>query len=209
MKMSFCLPFVPVFLLLFSSCASTYKPVTLDQFSYDDDQISNGVQVSYAHNLQYMSKNRWYTKKEKKFGMIAVAVKVENKTNESIQLYPENFRVLGPNGVARRLYTPVEYGEKVRQRTGRHLLHALYGPWIFTWETDSYGNIDTNVIFLPVGAVIGIGNAIRASKANRINVENLDRTAIWNKTVEPGEVVYGTLLIAGMHGDELSFFYEP
>ncbi|HEY0744910.1 MAG TPA: hypothetical protein VGD40_25760 [Chryseosolibacter sp.] len=198
-----------LFPVVLSSCSSTYKPVVLERFSYDDDQISNGVQVSYAHNLQYISRNRWYTKKEKKFGMIAVAVRVENKTGETIQLYPENFRVLGPNGVARRLYTPVEYGEKVRQGTGRHLLHALYGPWIFTWETDTYGNIDTNVIFLPVGAVIGIGNALRASKANRINVENLDRSAIWNRTVEPGEVAYGTLLIAGVHGDELSFFYEP
>jgi hypothetical protein len=199
--------FVATFIFL-SSCASKYKAVMLERFSYQDTQTSNGVEVSYAHNIQYNSDNRWYTKKEAKFGLIAVAVKVENKSNESVELSPVNLKVFGPNGVARRLYTPVEYGEKVRQRTGRHMLHALYGPWAISWETDTYGATDTNVFFLPVGAAVGLGNAIRASRANRINVETLNRNAIWNKIVAPGEIVYGTILIAGIHGDDLTFSYN-
>jgi hypothetical protein len=195
-------------IIALSSCASTYKPVMLERFSYLDQQESNGIEVSYAHNLQYNSRNRWYTKKEAKFGMMAVAVKVENRSDETVELSPENLKVYGPNGVARRLYTPMEYGEKVKQRTGRHLLHALYGPWAISWETDANGNVDTNVFFLPVGAVIGIGNAIRASRANRVNIETLNRNAIWNRVVEPGEIVYGTILIAGVHGDELTFVYD-
>jgi hypothetical protein len=201
------LTFIAV-VILFSSCASTYKPVMLQKFAYEDEQFHNGIEISYAHNLQYLSRNKWYTKKEAKFGMIAVAVKVENNSDESVELSPANFKVYGPNGVARRLYTPLEYGEKVKQRTGRHLLHALYGPWAVSWETDANGNVESNVFFLPVGAIIGIGNAVRASKANRINIENLDRNAIWNKIVDPGETVYGTILIAGVHGDELTFVYE-
>lgn len=194
--------------VILSSCASSYKPVNLERYSYSDERIHDGIQISYAHNLQYISRNRWYTKKEKKFGMIAVAVKVENNSDATIELSPANLKVYGPNGMARRLYTPLEYGEKVKQRTGRHLLHALYGPWAVVWETDASGNVDTNVIFLPVGAVIGIGNAIRASKANRINIETLNRNAIWNQVVEPGETVYGTIVMAGMHGDELTFVYQ-
>lgn len=195
-------------LIILSSCASTYKPVNLERFSYHDEKVHDGVQISYAHNLQSVSRNKWYTKKETKFGMIAVAVKVENNSGEAIELSPANLKVYGPNGVARRLYTPFEYGEKVKQRTGRHLLHALYGPWAVEWETDASGSVDTNVFFIPVGAIIGIGNAVRASKANRINIENLNRNAIWNKVVDQGEVVYGTILIAGFHGDELNFVYE-
>lgn len=194
--------------LLFSSCASSYKPVNLQRFSYIDEQVTDSIQVSYAHNIQFTSRNKWYTKKERKFGMIAVAVKVENRSHEPVELSPANLRVYAGNGIARRLYTPMEYGEKVKQRTGRHLLHALYGPWVFTWETDANGNVDTNVLFIPVGAVIGIGNAIRASKANRINIETLDRNAIWNKVVEPGGTVYGTILMAGSHGDDLKFVYN-
>ena len=194
--------------LLLTSCASTYKPVMLEKFSYHDERIHEGVQISYAHNVQYNSRNRWYTKKEKKFGMIAVAVRVENNSEERIELSPANLKVYGSNHEARRLYTPMEYGEKVKQRTGRHLLHALYGPWAVSWETDANGNVDTNVFFIPVGAVIGIGNAIRASKANRINIETLDRNAIWNKAVDPGEIVYGTILMTGVHGEELNFVYS-
>lgn len=194
--------------LIISSCASTYKPVMLENFSYQDERLNDGIQISYAHNIQYHSKNRWYTKKENKFGMIAVAVRVENNSEETIELSPLNLKVYGSNREARRLYTPMEYGEKVRQRTGRHLLHALYGPWAVSWETDQYGNVDTDVLFIPVGAVIGIGNAIRASKANRINVETLDRNAIWNKIVEPGQVVYGTMLMAGIHGEDLNIVYR-
>jgi hypothetical protein len=200
--------FLIILSFTFFSCASSYKPVALERFTYQDEQVSEDVKVSYAHNLQYNSRNKWYTKKERKFGMIAVAVKVENQSQETIELSPANLRVFGPNGVARRLYTPMEYGEKVKQRTGRHLLHALYGPWVVSWETDASGNVDTNVFFLPVGAVIGIGNAIRASKANRINIETLDRNAIWTKSVEPGEIVYGTILMAGLHSDDLTFVYK-
>jgi hypothetical protein len=190
------------------SCSSKYRPVMLQQFSYGDNQISGGIEISYAHNIQYTSDNRWYTRKEKKFGMIAVAVKVENNSDETIELSPANLKVLGSNGDARRLYTPLEYGEKVKQRTGRHLLHALYGPWIFVEQTGPGGS-DTQIIPLPVGALIGIGNAVRASNANRINIETLDRNAIWNKRVDPGEIVYGTILMAGNHGEQLHFFYEP
>jgi hypothetical protein len=177
------------------SCSSTYRPIFLDKLFYEKAQVREDIKISYANNIQYTSRNKWYAKKEVKFGMVAVAVKVENTSQEIIELSPANLKVFGANGEARRLYTPLEYGNKVKQRTGRHLLHALYGLWI-------------NNIFIPVGLVVGIGNAARASKANRTNIGNLDRNAIWNKRVDPGEIVYGTILIAGTHGDELTFVYE-
>lgn len=197
-----------VTLLSLCSCASSYKPVILERLSFGNEQITSGVEVSYSHNVQARSRNGWYAKKEKKFGFIAVAVKVINNTEESIELSPRNLRVYASNGDAIRLLTPMEYAEKVHQRTGRHLLHALYGPWIFVNEIDASGNARTNVFILPVGAVVGIYNALRASKANRINVETLNGNAIWNKWVDPGETVHGTILIAARHGDDLVFRFD-
>ena len=61
---------------------------------------------------------------------------------------------------------------------------------------------------MPIGVGVGIGNAVRASKANRTNVANLDQNAIWNRLVEPGEVIYGTVLLSGVHGEDLNFVYR-
>ena len=191
-----------------SSCASSYKPVIFERLSFYEPQNFNGVEVSYALNIQRATRNGWYARKERKFNMVAIAVKVVNNTDEVIQLTPANLRLYGADGVPRRLFTPQEYGEKVRQRTGRHLLHTLYGPWIFVTEVDAAGNVDTNVFLLPVGAAVGVYNALRASKANRMNIETLNGNTIWNRILEPGEKVYGTMLAAGMPGERFKIIFE-
>jgi hypothetical protein len=200
----FQLAIVPI-ALIGSSCASTYKPVNLNGFQYSDKKTQDGVEFSYTHNIQYLSDNAWYTKKERKFHMIAVAIKVVNNSSTPFVLTPENFKVMSADGVEKQFFDPEEYGKKVKQRTGRHMLHALWGPWAVSWSTDNNGNTESHFIYLPVGALVGIGNAVRASNANKHNVQTLKSNSLWDRIVKPGETVTGTILIPGWHGEELTF----
>ena len=199
-------PFAFIFIAaLISSCASTYKPVNLNGFTYADKKTYEGVEFSYVHNIQFLSDNAWYTRKEKKFGMVAVAVKIVNNSQTSFVITPDNFKVFSSDGIQKKFLTPEEYTRRVKQRTGRHMLHALWGPWALSWQEDSSGNVETHFIYLPVGALVGLGNTIRASNANKANIGTLKSNALWDKIVKPGETITGTILIPGYHGEELNF----
>ena len=86
--------------LLFTSCSSKYRPLMLQRLPYQDEKSQGDVVFSYAHNIQYHSDNKWYAKKERKFGMVAVAVRVQNNSEQTIELSPANLKVYGANGEA-------------------------------------------------------------------------------------------------------------
>lgn len=191
--------------IFLTSCASTYKPINFKALPYTNKKTYNDVEFSYVHNIQFLSDNAWYTKKEKKFAMVAVAISITNNSQTPFVLTPENFKVLSADGIEKKLLSPDEYTKKVKQRTGRHMLHALWGPWAISWSEDQNGNTDTNFIYLPVGAIVGLGNAIRANNANNANLTSLKANTLWDRIVKPGETVTGTILIPGTHFDELKF----
>jgi hypothetical protein len=191
--------------LCFAGCASTYKPVNLNAFQYSNQKEKDGVEFSYAHNIQYFSDNGWYRKKERKFNMIAVAVKVVNNSSEPFVLTPENFKIMTADGIEKPILEAEEYAKKIKQRTGTHLLHTLWGPWSISWQEDANGNIESHFFFLPIGAIVGIGNAVRANNANKNNLQTMKANSIWDKIVKPGQTVTGTVLIRGIHGEELVF----
>ena len=139
--------------------------------------------------------------------MISVAVKIENLSSSSaITISKDNFKVHA-DGQEKTFYTPIEYSKKVKQRVGAHLLHALYGPWAIRWQENSKGETDVDFIYIPVGAIIGIGNAIRAGNANKANRETAEQYEIWNKTIGPRETLTGLILIPGNGFDPLTFSY--
>jgi hypothetical protein len=191
--------------LFVSGCASTHKPFNLTARNYGPvQQLGDSIRISYANSLQYVSGNRWYSKKENKYNMRAISIKLENAYSVPVRITPEDLRVYANNKLLPYLM-PEDYSAKVKQRVGVHLLHTLYGPWSYSVSHDPYGKRDVNFFFLPVGAIIGIGNAIRANKANKANAGDIRRLLIWNQTAQPGEIVYGIILVPAAGSDQLTF----
>jgi hypothetical protein len=203
------LPFKCVLLFSFLSygCASTYKPMTLPTLVYMDSQtVSDSLRVSYRFGVQEVSGNRRYANKEKTHGLAAVAVKVQNLSTVPLSLSRTTFKVSSAAGEKVAL-SPLSYSSKIKQRVGLHMLHALWGPWGISWSEDEYGERDVSGFYIPVGAIVGIGNAVRASNANKKNLANMEMHEIWNKTIAPGETIYGLIAIPARTEEALNFEY--
>jgi hypothetical protein len=203
-------PFRKLLLLSFTiflvSCASSYKPFRLRDYEYSSgNNILDSLAIAYAPGLQGISDNGWYARKERKYKMTALAVRIENSSSTSLTIGKEDLRV-SVGDYTRKLFNPEEYSARVKQRVGIHLLHTLYGPWITVSTVDQYGRSETDVYFIPVGAVIGIINATKASKANRANAADIRRLQIWNKPIKPGEIMYGIILVEGSRYDNFIFY---
>lgn len=200
---------VLISLLSAMGCASSYKPLNPASFTYVRSfEIKDTLRVSYLYKTQAMTGNKRYDKRERRYGMAGVALKIENLTDSTIELTRNNFSISSPTG-RKTIYTPEVYSKKVKQWAAVHLLHTLWGPWAISWETDEYGEEDVNFIFIPVGAIVGIGNAIKASKANGVNLENQERYKIWNKAILPGSTLFGLVAIpSATQSDTLYFSYN-
>lgn len=190
-------------------CASSYKPLDPASLSYTRSfEIPDTLRVSYLYKTQAMTGNKRYDKRERKYGMASVAVKIENLTDTTIELTRNNFGVSTSSG-NKTIYTPAVYSKKVKQWAAIHLLHTLWGPWAVSWQEDENGETDVNFIFIPIGAIVGIGNAVKASKANDVNLANQERYKIWDKKIAAGSALYGLIAIPSTtQNDTLSFRYN-
>lgn len=194
--------FFSIFLI---GCASSYKPFNLRDYHYSSKHnLLDSLSIAYVPGLQRISDNGWYARKERKYKMTALAVRIENTSSTPITIRKEDLRASVGNNT-KKLFTPEEYSAHVKQRVGIHLLHTLYGPWVTVSSVDQYGRTETDIYFIPVGAVIGIINATKAGKANRSNAADIRRLQIWNKVVNPGESVFGIILVEGGRFDDFVF----
>src|SRR6187402_2629652 len=154
------------------SCASTYKTLNPESFTYQNSyEIKDTMRVSYLYGAQALTGNKRYDKRERRYGMASVAVRIENLSDSSMVLTRNNFKVYA-RGQAKAIYSPEAYSKKVKQWGAVHLLHSLWGPWAIHWEEDEYGETDVSFIYIPVGAIVGIVNAVKAANANKENLAN-------------------------------------
>jgi hypothetical protein len=188
-------------------CASTYKPVAVESFEFSNAYTLNDtLRISYQYDVQKTTGNKRYARKERKRKMASVAVKIENISSAPVTITRNNFKVYAENK-ARDVYTPAAYAKKVKQRVGMHLLHSLWGPWAMSWQ-EKDGETEFHFIYIPVGAIVGVGNAIRASNANKQNLRTQEDNEIWNRSINSGETLYGLIALPSSEKDTLTFSYS-
>jgi hypothetical protein len=195
--------FILASLFMLTSCGVTYKPLELERLSFQNAaSLKENVTVSYLYDIQDMSRNRRYGKKERKAGYVAVGVRIKNESNQPIQI-TDNFMVTA-NGTERPLMSPEAYTAKVKQHPPVHLLHALWGPWQYSYV--EYGNQrQSSFRYLPVGAAVGLINLIVAATGNANHEETLKANTIIGRTVEPGNTLNGIILMASPSYEPLTF----
>jgi hypothetical protein len=181
--------------------------MTLPGLIYMDSKtVNDSLRISYRYGIQEATGNRRYANKEKAHGLSAVAVKIENLSTVPLSLSRTTFKVYSAAG-DKQVISPSSYSSKIKQRVGLHMLHALWGPWGISWSEDEYGERDVSGFYIPIGAIVGIGNAVRASNANKNNLANMEQNEIWNKTIAPGQTIYGLMAIPARTEEALNFAF--
>jgi len=177
--------------VLFCGCANSYKSITPNTITYQNEQKNNGLAFSYQYNVLDLNNNSRNAKKELKQNIYLLAVKLVNDSQKSIFIDKDVlFKVKDS------IIVPLEVNilhKKLKQNQWSHLLLGLIAlPGVQT--TCTKGQCSSRLLIpIPIGMPFGITNMIIASKANFKFKKELKKFNIINKEIKPGEQVYGLM----------------
>ncbi len=172
---------------LLSSCAAIYHPVHPDKLSYSSPVVMDSVSLAYRYDVLLAHGNRKLAKKEIKKGTRVVAMRVTNQSSRPLT-FGKDMRLYG-NESEVLMRGPAETSRSIRQNAG---IYALYFLLTFAKLTVEDGSQRQSY---PIGLIIGPGIAISqiaiASSSNKRFKAELLAFNLVNKTIQPGETVYG------------------
>jgi len=175
-----------VLCIFLCSCAASYKPINPSKVLYPS--VDNSDQFSYKYNVLRLAGNKKLAKKEDKYNVRIVAIRIVNTSNRVLR-YGYNFDFYSGDYKA-RLLEPEVVSVNVKQSVPIYLLYLLLTP--MTFETSSSS--------IPIGYVLGpgitAGNMIIAGSANKRFREELIEYSIIDREIKPGETFYGLIGIS-------------
>ncbi len=179
--------------VLMSSCAAIYKSVDPRNFNYDDTDKKAEVAYDYQTSVFAITGNKYYAKKGYKYGIDIIAVKVKNNTDEVINVKRDvQFQAGGKKVSPMDVYEVVDI---LRQKNiGFYLFYSLLFLDVNTPSLDAT---------IPIGAAIGVGNIAAAANSNSKFKNNFIEDDLMNKSIQPGETIYGLVAFRGLGAGKL------
>lgn len=176
-----------VILFFCSGCAAFYKPVKPERFSYKNTQLYDDVNFAYRFDVLTLTKNKRYAKKEEKFDIDVVAVKITNNSDKVISFDEDiKFHMAG-----RELY-PLENHRVTSKLKQTVLPYLLYSLLFLRIETSSSRTT------IPLGAGIALGNVLSAASSNSSFKKEFSNNNLVGKMIPPNETVTGLVAFGGM-----------
>jgi hypothetical protein len=178
--------FASIISVFLCSCAASYKPINPSKIIYPS--VENGDQFSYKYNVLRLAGNKKLAKKEDKFNVRIVAIRIVNNSNRVLR-HGYNFDFYSGDQKARML-EPDVVSASIKQSVPIYLLYLLLTGMRF--ETSS-GSI---LIGYVIGPGITAGNMIVAGSANKRFREELIEYSIIEREIKPGETFHGLIGIS-------------
>jgi len=186
-----------VTILLFTSCAVSYRTIRPESFNYPTSVTVDGIKVSYKYDVLRSTGNKRYAEKEIKQGLRLIAIQITNQSDSTIRLsrdcdfYAGDVRILP---IAAR-----DISNRLKQQVWPYYFYLLMTFFEFSYTVTTPTSIMSGS--WPVGYVLGPGltllNVTKASKSNSRLYINLNVTDVWNRDILRGETVNGLIGIDG------------
>lgn len=177
-------------LLVLCGCASGYRSIRPNSTFYQDSDNYSGLEFSYRMGVLSEHRNKKYAKREDKKGIRVVAVKLVNNTNRPL-VVGEDFRFYTGNSELVLIDPSIVHAE-LKQGVPIYLLYLLMSP-IQLYTSDEQGNVRSTPIGLFLGPGIAFGNMLGAGAANQSFLRELLQFSVINKTIEPGNTLFGLI----------------
>jgi len=176
------LPFtLLLFVLLLTSCASTFKQINPENQEFSHRIETNDLLVEYNPNILKYSKNTRIQKKADKKNISFIIGKFTNKSSDSIHLSEDvTFNIQNKN--------IEESYSKLKQRPWTYYLALISAGFTVSSEGSS-GFIGIN----PFALIYSIPNSIVATIANKKMKKELNNYSLENKILAPNESKYGLI----------------
>lgn len=139
------------------------------------------IQYEYKFGVLEEKNNSKYSKREKKYGMDIVAIKIQNLTDLPIDVNKHlSFKVSGREAFPLESSTVTD---KIKQKVWIYALYSLI------WADFEPSN-DSNVP-IPLGLPISIGNIMVANTGNKRFRSEFEDNNLVNKVIQPRSTIYG------------------
>jgi len=198
--------FVHLFFVLpfFTSCASSYKPISPETLEYHNQSTNDKIEFSYHYDVLTESKNKKYAKHELKNNLTLVAVKITNHTGHDIN--PMTDAVFYIDNKPAYFVDQRITEDKIKQGVPIYLLYLLCSPITFTTSSTSIDGAPTSNSF-PIGLIIGPAltatNMIVAGTANKNFKEEIEQYNLYRQ-VHDGETIYALVAFRDIGKDEIT-----
>ena len=180
-------------LLLTAGCAGSYTPIRPDRVAtYQASSANAPVDFGYQFDaLRLNGRNKKYRKHEAKKGYHVAAVRVTNNSGRELNFSRDLVLQYGDRPI-----TPVAApiaAKDLKQGVAIYLLYLLLNVNLSSTTTTNGYVTQSNNTFLPTGPFIAGGNMLGASLANGNMRKEFQAFDLTNRTIKPGETVYGIL----------------
>jgi len=137
--------------------------------------------------------------------MRVVAVRITNNSEKSFRLNENLKLIVGNNPIVP--IDPSIVGQDIKQGTW---IYLLYIPLNFTLgattTTNMYGQMETSGgTTLPTGPLLSMYNILVARSANKNFRTELEKFNLLDKTIEPGQTVYGLISLYSLTAEPIKF----
>ena len=187
-------PIIAIIVLasLITGCATSYKPIILENMTYQRVQSDEKYTIEVANDLLLVSNNPRYQKYAQASNLKLYSVKVTNNTDKPITITYDNF--VATSGQGRLPLAQLEGSVTSLKQPG-----AIYLLWGLLWISFCSGGgdgEDPSCVPIPIGLVIGLMNWGTASSSNSRIQSDLISQALIGQTIQPGQQVAG---VVGLH----------
>lgn len=186
LKLSFTLLVV---VLLFTSCASTFKKINPDNQEFSHRIETNDLSIEYNPNILKYSRNTRLQKKADKKNISFIIGKFTNKSSDSIDLSRDLiFNIQNKN--IKESYS------KLKQRPWTYYLALISAGFDVTTVNSGGSTSSSTSAFIginPWALIYSIPNSIIATVANKKMKKELNKYYLENKVLAPNETTYGLI----------------
>ena len=178
-------------LTLATSCAGSYAPIRPDRIAtYQASAAHAPVDFSYQFDALRLHGNKKYVKKEARRGYHVAAVRVTNNSGRELNFSRDLNLVYGDRPIVPVAGTAA--AQDMKQGVAIYLLYLLLN-FNVGGTRDARTGATTGGTFIPTGPFIAGGNMLGASQANRNMRREFEEFDLTNRTIKPGETVYGIM----------------
>ena len=180
---------------IMTGCASKYTKLNPETMNYLSKSSENNIVLEYKYNTL----EKKYLKKELKYGVKTVSVKITNNSEKDIVLGTD-FKFTYENGNEVSLLEADYVFKTLKQSPTSYLWYlplSFLQLYTGTTTTQNSGYYNTETKTFPIGLIIGpgltLGNMIAAGDANKNFKNDLTEFDIINKPIKKGETIYGII----------------
>ena len=175
---------------LTTSCAGSYAPIRPQHIAtFTSSPTAGPVDMGYQYDVLHLGGgNKKYVKKEIKRGYHVAAVRVTNNWDREVNFSRD---LVLQSGERPAIPVPATAAaHDLGQGVAIYLLYALLNFQVGATR-DVRTGATTGGTFIPTGPFIALGNILGASLANGNMRKEFETFDLTNRTIKPGETVYG------------------